>query len=452
MVRITEELIRKRAEHNEGEVFSLEELSLHQQNLERIELLDKLCRDLKILYLQNNLISKIENVSRLKKLEYLNLALNNIERIENLEGCESLKKLDLTVNFVGDLISIECLVDLYALEEIYLTGNPCADYPHYRHYVIATLPQLQKLDGTDISKSERIVALQNLEQIRPAIRECQEKHFRKRMNEKNEAANRRKKLQDKLANCDGELDSTVKEFWDEKVPFTPESRVETHEYMQMQEEAKTKYKEREKPKRMAPRLFADDGRPLNVNEPKISFKLTEGQVEGQDAFILDVSVYRHMETTLLDCDVQPNYVRVSLKKKVLQLALPEEVQPDRSEAKRSQTTGHLVITMPKVTQLLRAACTRTQMDSPRAHRNAVQRNMRAGDSAECPGKQPSKLLLDDECNTGVRVDWKSIVSPKNKESGSTNHETGVLRRNPMLVRSRSNSPDFVDCPDVPPLV
>lgn len=27
-----------------------------------------------------------ENVSRLKKLEYLNLALNNIEVIENLEG------------------------------------------------------------------------------------------------------------------------------------------------------------------------------------------------------------------------------------------------------------------------------------------------------------------------------------------------------------------------------
>lgn len=27
-----------------------------------------------------------ENVSKLKKLEYLNLALNNIEVIENLEG------------------------------------------------------------------------------------------------------------------------------------------------------------------------------------------------------------------------------------------------------------------------------------------------------------------------------------------------------------------------------
>lgn len=66
--------------------------------------MDKWCRDLKILYLQSNQISKIgiiikknllekniyffnkENVSRFKKLEYINLALNNIERIENLDG------------------------------------------------------------------------------------------------------------------------------------------------------------------------------------------------------------------------------------------------------------------------------------------------------------------------------------------------------------------------------
>nr|VZI23145.1 unnamed protein product [Spirometra erinaceieuropaei] len=69
MVRITEGLVRKRAEHNEGEIFSLEELTLHQQDIERIEFLDKHCRKLRILYLQSNLISKIV--------------------IENLEGCES---------------------------------------------------------------------------------------------------------------------------------------------------------------------------------------------------------------------------------------------------------------------------------------------------------------------------------------------------------------------------
>lgn len=32
----------------------------------------------------------VENVGRLKKLEYLNLALNNIEVVENLEGTSSI--------------------------------------------------------------------------------------------------------------------------------------------------------------------------------------------------------------------------------------------------------------------------------------------------------------------------------------------------------------------------
>lgn len=88
-------------------------LPLQFDTLFRIEHLDRWCRELKILYLQNNLIPKIgmlvfpmmssftqtyygevtpinslptENVGRLKQLQYLNLALNNIERIENLEG------------------------------------------------------------------------------------------------------------------------------------------------------------------------------------------------------------------------------------------------------------------------------------------------------------------------------------------------------------------------------
>lgn len=58
------------------------------------------CRKLKILYLQNNIIPKIENLVHLKDLEYLNLALNNIKKVEGLQNCEFLKKLDLTVNFI----------------------------------------------------------------------------------------------------------------------------------------------------------------------------------------------------------------------------------------------------------------------------------------------------------------------------------------------------------------
>jgi protein TilB len=50
MAEITRELLRKRAEHNEMMLSTLEEVSLHQQNIKVISGLDIYCRHLKILY------------------------------------------------------------------------------------------------------------------------------------------------------------------------------------------------------------------------------------------------------------------------------------------------------------------------------------------------------------------------------------------------------------------
>lgn len=126
-VVIDADFLRKRAEHNEGCLSTLEEIALHQLNIERIENFDKLIRHVKILLLQNNLISKIENLTRLKELTYLNLALNNIEVIEGLEGSESLEKLDMTCNFVRLDRLFESLVHLKqvkSLREVHFMGNP----------------------------------------------------------------------------------------------------------------------------------------------------------------------------------------------------------------------------------------------------------------------------------------------------------------------------------------
>jgi len=91
MGKITEDLLRKRAEHNEGVLSTLEEISIHQFEIEKIELIGTLCRHLKIIQIQNNIIEKFENLEKLKELEYLNIAVNNISVIEGLEGCESLQ-------------------------------------------------------------------------------------------------------------------------------------------------------------------------------------------------------------------------------------------------------------------------------------------------------------------------------------------------------------------------
>ena len=132
---------------------------MHQYDIEKIELLATHCKHLKILYLQNNLIEKIENLNKLKELEYLNLALNNISKIEGLENCESLNKLDLTLNFIDIYNFKESIINLKKnifLSELHLTGNPCTDFEYYRLFVIHLLPQLKKLDSIEIKKSEII--------------------------------------------------------------------------------------------------------------------------------------------------------------------------------------------------------------------------------------------------------------------------------------------------------
>lgn len=92
----------------------------------------------------------MENLNKLKELDYLNLALNNITKIENIEGCESLRKLDMTVNFI-ELENLESscrnMQKNKALTELYLTGNPCTDWKHYRKYVVAMVDSILLLDG-----------------------------------------------------------------------------------------------------------------------------------------------------------------------------------------------------------------------------------------------------------------------------------------------------------------
>jgi len=81
--------------------------------------------------------------------------------VTNLTGCEALSKLDLSANFIAapaGLLSIASLAANTALRELFLTGNPCCEDHWYRPFVVASLPQLTRLDGVDITPRERIAA------------------------------------------------------------------------------------------------------------------------------------------------------------------------------------------------------------------------------------------------------------------------------------------------------
>jgi len=369
----------QRAEHNEGNVTTLEEVALHQQNIERIEALGHLCRHLKILYLQNNLIGRLENLHRLKELEYLNVAVNNIVRIENLQRCESLKKLDLTMCFVpvAGLLSLKSLAENYALRELYLVGNPCADWvagkadgappmddPRaqpgmgYRDYVVGTLPQLTRLDGKDVKPSDRITAQQALPALEAALwAEV------KASGEDPEAWAR--------PECQGPGDGEEAEGWtpaetgrlDEKTgemlrPWCRETRILEHRENEAREREAEEARARDAaalvasdPRAPPPRrdAFPDlvEGEAVRMrNEGDYEFTLEES--EDGKALVLEVDTGRFLDTSLIQADVQPNFVRLLIKGRLLQLALHEEISPDASTAERSKVSGRLVVTMPRV--------------------------------------------------------------------------------------------------------
>ncbi|XP_076188254.1 dynein axonemal assembly factor 11 isoform X3 [Aptenodytes patagonicus] len=437
---VTEELVRRRAEHNNCEIFSLEEISLHQHEIEKLEYLDKWCRDLKILYLQNNLIPKIENVGKLKKLEYLNVALNNIERIENLEGCEELKKLDLTANFIGELSSIEALKYNIHLKELFLVGNPCTEFEGYRQFVVATLHQLKCLDSKEIERSERIQALQNYPEVKQKIREQEQAYLLKRAREKEEAQRRmqerkdkkQKQMESKLGfdssdslqkkenhQAEGdreqemwrtvEDDEEDRRFWEEPTPYTPESRLETHRYIEEKRRAKD-----------------------NI---RLHFSLKDDEENNQ--IILDLAVYRHLDTSLLDVDVQPTYIRVLVKGKPFQLVLPEEVKPDSSSAKRSQTTGHLVVSMPKAKEIILAK-QKVSTSIKDSDCNTLQKNARRSVQFEKLEVDPSKYSFPDVTK----------IIQKKERIGQ-----GPIRLQPeKITETKKSYADFENNEDVPPLI
>ena len=331
MGRITQELLRKRAEHNDGILSTLEEISLHQENIERIENLEFYCRHIKILYLQDNIIEKLENLDKLKELEYLNLAVNSISKIENLEKCESLNKLDLTMNFVDieDLkSSCDCLSKVPSLREIYLTGNPCEKFKYCREYVIGRCPQIIIYNGNEVKKSERIKAREMMDLMEKELEKESKEHVIFKQNEPSQkdpnkyTVEYRRKLykdleKEKLENERKRKEESSKPgLWDEPVI-----------------------------KEVPPPVYKENGEVRICNQGRYDVFLDE------DIYTTAITTFRiklpkFLDTNKIKVDLNPNYVRIDVKGKITQWRFDNDIIVEKATVQRSTTTGILEIKAP----------------------------------------------------------------------------------------------------------
>lgn len=452
MPHITRALIRKRAEHNEGMISTLEEISLHQEELESIaEVLGTTCRKLKILYLQNNIIPRMENLHHFKELEYLNLALNNVAKIEGLGRCEFLNKLDLTVNFVDfDTLeeSISNLTSRVHLRELYMMGNPAQmDWEEgFSDYVIHRLPQLTSLDGKQITKSMRIVAAQAFPRLERELREKAAIRVASKAQERAEkeaqAAEKQRKREAKALRqqqraaqqaeakdglvedvSDGEEaeEEADPEEEDENVPHTPEARVDMYrELAEEKAEKEAREKERQPKERNYSqeqqsaveriRQMEEEGRIRQCNEGKWEFSFDEVSKPGH--VVLDVGIQRHLDSSLIDVDIHPNYASLIIKSKVLRLNLPAEVSVSASKAQRSKTTGHLVLVMPKVNPNENAVSIRSQLKEKQEAAAARERARLEAESARANRNVAAQMQAAAvPANRSRAVNIAGLVSP-----------------------------------------
>ncbi|KAI8617033.1 hypothetical protein BC830DRAFT_1115501 [Chytriomyces sp. MP71] len=424
---ITQELLRRRAEHNEGELSTLREVTLHQFDIEKIENLDVYCRHLEILYLQNNQINKIENLHKLKELQYLNLALNNITKIENLEGCESLEKLDLTVNFVSDPLDLESLTENIGLRELFLVGNPITQVEGYREFAITTLPQLKVLDGKEIDKSERILAAQVHESIRERL--VKERHDKASINPENKPVTEPESSV--LPTDQLDIEGIKTDFKTKPVPFTPETRRQTAREIEAMNGPAREDPAQPKPHKPANRAIArgPDGRVLQRNEGKWAFR----QEAVGWTLCLCVEVSKFLDSSWIDVQTEKDFVQVIVKNKVLTVCLEEVVRVGQVLCERSKYTGELVVWMLK-------EMTPEGLDIEDVVRDIKNRNMvkvettNKEDSAQGRNRRKERLLDGDHISAVASGAGKIV------ETNFVPIESGFV-----------SDVEFVDDPDVPPL-
>jgi protein TilB len=77
--------------------------------------------------------------------------------------------------------SIDNLAELSDFRELYIIGNPLTDWSHYKDYIVARLPHLGRLDGDEITKSWKLRAKQNLEEMEKDLVHASRRNIEKKI-------------------------------------------------------------------------------------------------------------------------------------------------------------------------------------------------------------------------------------------------------------------------------
>ena len=137
------------------------------------------CQKLRVLFLQDNDIQRVEGLEALVELRELVLDRNRIKYLDadvlakqealrelrlegnglrslaNLGPLPGLHSLHLSFNRISDVAELECLSELKSLTELSVSNNPVSRKQLYRATVVLRCEVLRHLDGREITTDER---------------------------------------------------------------------------------------------------------------------------------------------------------------------------------------------------------------------------------------------------------------------------------------------------------
>jgi protein TilB len=221
--------------------------------------------------------------------------------------------------------SMENLKKNIKLRDLYLTGNPCEQWSGCKNYVIAHLPFLFFLNGSEILKSERIKAAQELPFLEEELKRASIENIIKK-------------------ETDPDKDNPNK--------YTIEYRRKLYKEIEEEKEQKEKAKSKNQKSPWDPEehkgphpIYKDNGEIRVCNQGKYEFVFDEDiYVSGITVF--ELKVPKHMQTSQIQVDLTPQYVRCVVKDKATQIKFGYEIITEKSLIQRSTTTGDLIVKCP----------------------------------------------------------------------------------------------------------
>jgi hypothetical protein len=133
-------------------LLKLTHVHLDRENIGEIDNLAEYLNDVTHLYLQHNVIKKIENLEFLQNLTFLVLSNNQITLIENIKSLKKLKLLDLSSNLIEsiDVRELPLSIIFLDLRENTFLKNALWYVNNYEEMLQKYLVNLKQLNGKDL--------------------------------------------------------------------------------------------------------------------------------------------------------------------------------------------------------------------------------------------------------------------------------------------------------------